>query len=401
MPETPVLAHRPEGRPRQPGRRSPSAWPTAGYEEPATFVLEHGYCRSLYVRDPNGLLIELTADHPDVESINATRAADGARGPRHVAGRRPHQQQHVPLSAPMPPARPAPGRAPAHPDHGHRQLAAAGAGWSTTTCSSTRACRAPAPPTCGASPPERARRGPRRGDAAGRSTTRRSPGSTSSPTARSAARATSTTSPTRSTASTRSGSAKGVNRVGGRSTRAVGQRADPPRRTDRARRRPVPARRHRAGTKVTVPGPFTLSQLAQNEYYPDQRSLALAYAEAINAELRRPRRRRHRRRPARRAVHAGQRRGGARLRRRGDQPRRRRHRRDDRAAHLLRLRGLRQRQVRRLPVPRRAGRVRRRPDRRRVRPAAPRPRRARPAGRQDDRARRARPVDGRRRAGGA
>ena len=43
--------------------------------EPATFVLEHGYCRSLYVRDPNGLLIELTADHPDVESINATRAA--------------------------------------------------------------------------------------------------------------------------------------------------------------------------------------------------------------------------------------------------------------------------------------------------------------------------------------
>lgn len=39
-------------------------------------------------------------------------------------------------------------------------------------------------------------------------------------------------------------------------------------------------------TKVTVPGPFTLSQLAQNEYYPDQRSLAFAYADAINAELR-------------------------------------------------------------------------------------------------------------------
>ena len=47
----------------------------AGYEAPATFVLEHGYCRSLYVRDPNGLLVELTADHPDVASINATRAA--------------------------------------------------------------------------------------------------------------------------------------------------------------------------------------------------------------------------------------------------------------------------------------------------------------------------------------
>jgi 5-methyltetrahydropteroyltriglutamate--homocysteine methyltransferase len=38
-------------------------------------------------------------------------------------------------------------------------------------------------------------------------------------------------------------------------------------------------------TKVTVPGPFTLSQLAQNEHYPDQRSLALAYAEAIQEEL--------------------------------------------------------------------------------------------------------------------
>jgi len=39
-------------------------------------------------------------------------------------------------------------------------------------------------------------------------------------------------------------------------------------------------------TKVTVPGPFTLSQLAQNEYYPDQRALAFAYADAVNAELR-------------------------------------------------------------------------------------------------------------------
>ena len=38
-------------------------------------------------------------------------------------------------------------------------------------------------------------------------------------------------------------------------------------------------------TKVTVPGPFTLSQLAQNEFYPDQRHLALAYAEAVRREL--------------------------------------------------------------------------------------------------------------------
>lgn len=38
--------------------------------------------------------------------------------------------------------------------------------------------------------------------------------------------------------------------------------------------------------KVTVPGPFTLTSLAQNEHYPDAPSLALAFAAAVNAELR-------------------------------------------------------------------------------------------------------------------
>jgi 5-methyltetrahydropteroyltriglutamate--homocysteine methyltransferase len=38
--------------------------------------------------------------------------------------------------------------------------------------------------------------------------------------------------------------------------------------------------------KITVPGPFTMTQQAQNDYYPDDRSLALAYAEALNEELR-------------------------------------------------------------------------------------------------------------------
>jgi glyoxylase I family protein len=36
----------------------------AGYEAPRTYVLEHGYCRSLYVEDPNGMILELTADNP-------------------------------------------------------------------------------------------------------------------------------------------------------------------------------------------------------------------------------------------------------------------------------------------------------------------------------------------------
>ena len=38
--------------------------------------------------------------------------------------------------------------------------------------------------------------------------------------------------------------------------------------------------------KITVPGPFTMTQQAQDDYYDDERSLALAYAEAINEELR-------------------------------------------------------------------------------------------------------------------
>ena len=38
--------------------------------------------------------------------------------------------------------------------------------------------------------------------------------------------------------------------------------------------------------KITVPGPFTMTQQAQNDHYADARSLALAYAEAVNEELR-------------------------------------------------------------------------------------------------------------------
>jgi 5-methyltetrahydropteroyltriglutamate--homocysteine methyltransferase len=76
-----------------------------------------------------------------------------------------------------------------------------------------------------------------------------------------------------------------VNRIGGRSTVPVV--SGPIRRT-----RPI---EHAAAefllgatdrvTKVTVPGPFTLSQLAQDEHYGDQRDLALAYADAIHDEL--------------------------------------------------------------------------------------------------------------------
>ena len=38
--------------------------------------------------------------------------------------------------------------------------------------------------------------------------------------------------------------------------------------------------------KVTVPGPFTMTQLAQNDHYASEAELALAYAAAVNAEIR-------------------------------------------------------------------------------------------------------------------
>jgi 5-methyltetrahydropteroyltriglutamate--homocysteine methyltransferase len=37
--------------------------------------------------------------------------------------------------------------------------------------------------------------------------------------------------------------------------------------------------------KITVPGPFTMAQQAQDDHYGDERELALAYAEAVNVEL--------------------------------------------------------------------------------------------------------------------
>lgn len=38
--------------------------------------------------------------------------------------------------------------------------------------------------------------------------------------------------------------------------------------------------------KITIPGPFTMAQQAQNEHYSSTESLALAYADAVNAEVR-------------------------------------------------------------------------------------------------------------------
>jgi 5-methyltetrahydropteroyltriglutamate--homocysteine methyltransferase len=38
-------------------------------------------------------------------------------------------------------------------------------------------------------------------------------------------------------------------------------------------------------TKITLPGPFTMTQQAKNEYYADEEELAMAFAAAVNEEL--------------------------------------------------------------------------------------------------------------------
>jgi len=48
----------------------------AGYKKSDTFVLEHGYCRSLYIKDPNGLILEFTLDAPNADRIAKDRRAD-------------------------------------------------------------------------------------------------------------------------------------------------------------------------------------------------------------------------------------------------------------------------------------------------------------------------------------
>jgi glyoxylase I family protein len=39
------------------------------------FTLEHGYCRSVYVTDPNGMIVEFTCDDPRAAAGDAERKA--------------------------------------------------------------------------------------------------------------------------------------------------------------------------------------------------------------------------------------------------------------------------------------------------------------------------------------
>ena len=147
------------------------------------------------------------------------------------------------------------------------------------------------------------------------------PGSTSSPTARSGARATPTASPPRSRAWTSTTRA--------RSSRAAGAMTEVPRIVGKIRRTPASracatwsscAATRAMLAKMTLPGPFTMSQQAKNEFYADTEELVMDFAAAVNEEahdLVAAGRRRH---PARRALGAQRPGGGEALCGEGHQP---------------------------------------------------------------------------------
>ena len=200
-------------------------------------------------------------------------------------------------------------------------------------------------------------RRPRTTPRGSRSPTRSAPGSTSSPTARCVARATRTASPPRSRASTsttrapRSTAAAIPTRCRAWSARSPGATRCRCATSSSCARTPA------GTTKITVPGPFTMSQQAQDDYYGSPDKLGMAYADAVRGEIldlfeagadvvqvdepymqARPEPAREYGLDVLRARH-------------------RRHRRDDRGPHLLRLRGDHPRAAERLLVPARAGRA--------------------------------------------
>ena len=73
--------------------------------------------------------------------------------------------------------------------------------------------------------------------------------------------------------------------------------------------------------KIALPGPFTMSQQAKDEFDNDDEALAMALAEAVNAEALRIAERRRRRDPARRPWVRDDPDRRQTLRREGDQPR--------------------------------------------------------------------------------
>jgi 5-methyltetrahydropteroyltriglutamate--homocysteine methyltransferase len=77
-----------------------------------------------------------------------------------------------------------------------------------------------------------------------------------------------------------------INRTG--ATSVVPRVAGPIRRRDATEVRDVQFLRANTNRKIkiTLPGPFTMAQQAQDDYYKDEEALALAFAAAVNEELR-------------------------------------------------------------------------------------------------------------------
>jgi glyoxylase I family protein len=48
----------------------------ASDQKDKVYVLEHGYCRSVYITDPNGMIVEFTVDAPDADEITAFRSVN-------------------------------------------------------------------------------------------------------------------------------------------------------------------------------------------------------------------------------------------------------------------------------------------------------------------------------------
>jgi glyoxylase I family protein len=73
----------------------------AGIKEPRTYVLEHGYCRSVYVTDPNGMILEFTLDHPDAATIGiAKRRSAHSELKRWMSGDHTSNNTHRSASEP-------------------------------------------------------------------------------------------------------------------------------------------------------------------------------------------------------------------------------------------------------------------------------------------------------------
>ena len=173
----------------------------------------------------------------------------------------------------------------ASPHHRRRQLSAARLAHRPRPARRPAAAARPGARALAQSPSRSSRR--RRTTRPGsRSRTWSGPASTSSPTARCGARATRTASRRRSTASTStsraSRSTAPATRTRSRASSARSAGRDPVEVRDVEFLRSLTDRR----IKITVPGPFTMTQQAQNDHYGDERALALAYADAVNEELR-------------------------------------------------------------------------------------------------------------------